>query len=818
MPFKKISDEQHQSFLSALRAGQYNLLLGAGASMDSKDQQNKKLPSGSQFKKEICELKGVSEDYPLQRVYSLLDEKDIEQHVTNRFSLTKPGPTAELIRSFLWKRIFTLNVDDVLEIAYEDQNAMQQISSIHFKEAYYDADSNDELHLVHLHGSVKKPEKGYVFSTTEYMKTLDEHMPWTVVLTQLMQSSPVIIAGTALNEPDLDFYLTKRTTETSRDDRGPSILVEEEDDKMTVELCNHHNLLHFVGYSSDFFSYCEKALPTRPTTLELMPDELRELVPAGVDKPAALAFESDFELVHADAQGSDEATRFLYGHPPTWEDLASNNDVPRSTSSDLIRRVESKFSENNMDRLIIFSEHPGNGKTTILRRVGYEMAQRGAKVLLHTPNGRLGRATASIIDLIDDPLLILVDDFAEHASYVADLLLDIQKDDVVVLATERSYRWRYLENALSEIKYDKITKCPLRDSDIVGLIERYNSHGLVADGQIIKNPQRFSRSVVNDQIAITCCRILNDFKPIERIVVDLIEDTNEQDLDRYIVASIARKAFSGGVRYEILNDSVRSTGMREQLEGSHPLPLKFSDPGHAFVVPENVTLSELILDEISSTQSDRLLKGFVSLANSIRPWVNRTAIRLRAPEARLTGRLFDYDDVVRKMLREKSNTFYDKTRAKWQWNSRYWEQIALMNKAKYTDDPENSSSMEYLLAAVRHARHAVSVETHPHTLTTLGQILLTQATAVAKNQEEILSEAIESLARAIELERKWLRSAPQPYYSLFNGLVRFIEGGGKLTSKQLDLVQENIKYAEIRFPPYHDLHNPMRELESKLGK
>ena len=35
MPFESISEEQREAFISSLKAGQYNLLLGAGASMDS---------------------------------------------------------------------------------------------------------------------------------------------------------------------------------------------------------------------------------------------------------------------------------------------------------------------------------------------------------------------------------------------------------------------------------------------------------------------------------------------------------------------------------------------------------------------------------------------------------------------------------------------------------------------------------------------------------------------------------------------------------------------------------------------------------------
>lgn len=85
------------------------------------------------------------------------------------------------------------------------------------------------------------------------------------VLTQRMLSEPIIISGSTLDEVDLSYYLALRTGESARDDRGPSILVMEDDPEATM-LCERHGLLHFVGYSKDFFEYCKSVLPNPPTS------------------------------------------------------------------------------------------------------------------------------------------------------------------------------------------------------------------------------------------------------------------------------------------------------------------------------------------------------------------------------------------------------------------------------------------------------------------------------------------------------------------------------------------------------------------------
>ena len=63
-------------------------------------------------------------------VFSLLDAKEVEQHVTKRFSSCTAGPTYLLLSSFIWKRAFTFNIDDAMETAYEEGKGKQNILSL----------------------------------------------------------------------------------------------------------------------------------------------------------------------------------------------------------------------------------------------------------------------------------------------------------------------------------------------------------------------------------------------------------------------------------------------------------------------------------------------------------------------------------------------------------------------------------------------------------------------------------------------------------------------------------------------------------------
>src|SRR5579864_578478 len=129
-----------------------------------------------------------------------------------------------------------------------------------------------------------------------------------------------------------------------------------------------------------------------------------------------------------------------------------------------------------------------------------------------------------------------------------------------------------------------------------------------------------------------------------------------------------------------------------------------------------------MLSRLSQNDRQLLLEIFIALATQIAPRVNRNTVKRRAPEARLASRLFDFDSVVDELLKEKASEFYARMQPVWQWNSKYWEQVALMHLSKYYAEPNAADGKDALRQAAQDARHAVSIEHHPLPLTTLGKI------------------------------------------------------------------------------------------------
>jgi hypothetical protein len=796
MPFKNITAKQEAAFLSALRVGRYNLLLGAGFSMDSSNSMGS-LPSGPGLLSEFAKATNARPT-SLQRLYDLLSPMQIKSMVTDRFTGCTPGDTAKLMSSFVWRRVFTWNVDDVLENLYQGEGLLQRVVTKHFNDAYIDAQSLEELFVIHLHGFAREPERGYVFSREQYIAQTTKVNPWMAVLTQRMLSEPMIIAGSTLDEVDLDHYLALRTGESARDDRGPSILVEL-DDPVASKLCEKHGLLHFVGYSKEFFDYCKTVLPNPPTPTDLLPQAMRQLVSSGVSSSAAMSFDADFAVVPGVASPST-SSRFLYGHLPTWEDLAAERDIARPLVLDIVVEIQKRLADpSGFGRVLVLTDPPGTGKSTVLRRVAFDLARQGIRTLMCSAISRVANTTADVIDRIDGPVVVVIDNLAEQANTLPNLLDRLNKPDVIFIGAERAYRMSYLKRVLAGVKYDQIGKLPMSLVEARRLVDRYADAGAIGDHRILSQRAEFTLRIKDDPIAVACCRILNDFRPLDRVIDEMIDDASDEALNRYLGAALAQHCYNGGVRYEILISAFDAIGSKSQFEVNTPLPLDYSDDHKTFVVPENTTLGAMILERVAKDDPIRALSTFANLAEALAPWVNREAIKARLPEPRLSGRLFDFDAVVSTFLGANAEEFYTRVKSAWEWNSRYWEQVALLNLARYQSASTPAVALKHMEDAVTHARHAVAVEHHPFPLTTLGKVMLRRMTIPGQDMQESFDLAFKSLSEAIMIERNRARESAHPYEIIFDGVLAYVAARGQLSHQQLKRLREIVARAAEKF-------------------
>lgn len=788
-----LAPDSLDSFRASLFAGHYNLLIGSGASVDSTDSKREPLASASALTKMLCELKGVNLNTPLSRVALLLKPEEVESYLTRPYTSCRPGETVKRITGFVWRSIYTFNIDDALEAAYETSTRRRQRAEPTNYDSNYRTPSNrSKVAIIHLHGFTRQPEKGYVFSASEYARVMKGLNPWMHVLSELLATEPFIISGTSLNEPDLEYYLSARSDSSLRTNRGPSILVEPFPDAITESLCQRHGLILVKSTLSDFLRWTTETLGHPPQVSQLTVPSMEGLFDRSYGPDAQIEFFSSFELVKpTPANPVAETSPFFYGKAPRWSDLESSLDLPTEDERRLSAKARNFLEDrDNKAKLFMLLSESGSGKTTVLRRVAYDLAKEGRVVLnltgklaIDAENTRRGLAA------LTKPATLVIDNLADHASSVLTALhgLSLRKPLAIVCA-DRDYRRDHIFRVLGDFPSEEFKTTPWDSAQFEDFIERFRRAGLVGTPDAVRIPKKYAEMLVGDPVAIAGCRVLNNFKPLDVIVHSLWKDASQEARSSYSLAALSEFCYAGGISYPILERAQHNTGLRDQLSLAVPLPLAYSEDGD-FVLPLHPAVGERLLHYLSREKRSLLAKLFERLALALAPYVNRQTIIDRTPEARLAGRLFNAERVVRPLLREKSSEFYRSVQNSWQWNSRYWEQRAILTQDENIDH------------AIQFARHAVAIEEHPYPRTTLASLLVKKMEAVNGPDETLFVEVYELLESALrdEATRGW-RPTPHPYSVLFHAVSVFLKNGGRLVAKNETWIRERIEFCGRHFP------------------
>jgi hypothetical protein len=787
-----LTESQLEEVKASLFSGQYNLLLGSGVSLDSFDRNKKQLIGVSELTEELCALKGARAGTTLARVSLLLSKEETKEQLTDRYIGCKPGETVSRLTNFIWKSVFTFNIDDTLEAAYETQQRPRQIvESLNYDTVYQSPANRSQLPIVHLHGFVREQEKGFVFSVAEYGRVTRGLNPWMHVLSELLASEPFIISGTSLNESDLEYYLGGRTEVSPRKNRGPSILVEPFPDAVTESDCQRHGLLLVKAKLNEFLRWLGDKLGAPPTVQELLIPAVTSIFHTPPTQLAQVAFFTDFYLVRPVASVPDSnPTSFFYGRPPSWHDLESGMDIPTVDESSLSRRARHFLDDpNSRRRVICVLSEAGSGKTTCLRRVAYNLAQQGQTVLYLNSKGDLDIDNAAIcFGQIARPFVVVIDGLADHVSTVRALVTNSKETQpFLVLSAERQYRQAHIDRLLGDLALEFTGMSSWPRTALVQLIEKYRQYGLVGSSDAIKYPEKYADELHGEAVAISTCRILNNFRPLDKIVKSLWNDSTEAARRSFLIAALAEFCYSGGLYYPVLEAAHANVALKDQISFDYPLPLAYADDDD-YILPLHAIIADRIILLAGSEKKAILLEAFTKLASAIAPYVNRKTIISRAPEAKLTARLFNVEQVVRNLLGDFTEEFFKNTQESWQWNSRYWEQRALWTEQSDID------------TAIQYARHATAIESHPYPWTTLASILVRKMEATSSLRDIIFPEAIELLDNVFRFEeRRGWRPTPHPYSTLLHCASVFLDLGGTITPVQKASISARIEKCQQLF-------------------
>ena len=796
--FGDLDEKQLAQTRDSLWNRQYYLFTGSGVSIDSIGPMGN-LNSASILRDKLCDLHGISKNRSLQQAYGLLDPDGVQVHITEPYHCKEPGPSVTKLASYPWQRVYTLNVDNCLELATRrlppgpGQNIEPEIK--HFIDDFSELSPLNVQSIIHLHGIVDRPNDGYVFSHSEYAKLIARPNAWMLTLSQLIRSEPFIVAGTTLDEFDFTYYVEQRNPNFARADVAPSILIEPYPDKLTIQLCDKHELYLFVGTTLEFFTFFENKYGPPPEFWRpLPPDGMEAVLASRHDK---IAFSSSFELVPKAAVKPGRIAPFLLGSEINWGDLEARADIAREITPRLLQTIQD-ISKEPETRVLILLDDPGAGKSALLKRLAFQLARLEKNTFFFSGREIIDqKSCASILEAILGKVFIFIDDWADHSSFFAQVLPMVARNDIVLIGTERAYRRPYIENGLADEKIKIIeTQLGLQLPEARRLIRALNAQGLSSipaklDNEIASQ----ARQLKGEPISIASCRIQNRFYTFDRIVSGILDESPDEDVRIFATVGIARFCYSGGVQRSVLYDALKSSRVESLISTYAKLPIIRSELGSEYLIPARSVVADRVIAVLQRKRPELLAEIFVSLANALSARVNRAEINARTPAARLSGSLMDFDRIVKRFIDGSAEEFYDAVKDNWSWNSRYWEQCALLKFDRYLAE---KSDRRLLDEAIQNARYAYSIEHHPFSLTTLAKMLFGAIGEHLGANDELFDEGWQLINQSIEIESKWVNIKATAFVVCFNGVMKYVRSGGILDGTKTDRLRDILSITHRR--------------------
>lgn len=753
--------------IDGIKNGQYNLLVGSGVTADSLNSNRMQLGTGRVLKEDLAKLYGLPNDTPLNMLYRLLKSDEIETYITNRYINTIPSESIKMLPKYLWRRIYTFNIDDVIENLYmATQDRMQSLEVINYSDPFKISADIASLQIVHLHGYVRRASDGYVFSTFDYNDIIHTNNVWMHTLAEIIPSEPFIIAGASMNEPDLSYYLSYRNSRSARKGLAPSLYIEPNPTIINERQCEENDLILVKSTFEEFLEHIHSLIPYPPSIYSLSVKTNKIFAGIEISKDQVTRFYRDFEdykmLEPSDRKECEESSSFILGYEPSYLDIAAGLDVSREVTiasyQEIIQRYKQKYS-----KVLILNGQYYNGKSTSAMRCLYEASKAGYPVIVCRRKDLIDvNNTIECLSKIDRKVIIFFEDIAEmiDSAYV---IFKKCNQKVLILGTERKYRIKHIQNVLGDqfdiLENDKLTKRNVKE-----LIDRYIGYGYVASEEVLRNVYNFINEYYKKPIGMIVCTILNDYAPIDLSIPKLIGEIDDVRLRLFIIAGLAAFIGRDGIRYSMLQMLAgRNYSIDELFVYDNTFRLTINTRNSDFVRPMNQLLMDRCIVYLSEKRIDFVQSCYIELVTLLSHRVSRESMKQRTYEARLAGKLLDYDDTVKRFFGKNSIGFYSSIQKNWEWNSRFWEQFALMSADRNLDK------------AIKYARQAVAIDNNIFPLTTLGTVLL-QKSRKLRGMEAYLvfEEALSNLFRAFSLEERLGRSMVYPSRKIINGTHEYI--------------------------------------------
>lgn len=414
------------------------LFTGAGFSLGATNGAGDCLPSGNDLKtKIITDLLGYkinSKEYDELIISSLSDicsyaegeiaPQKLQDYIIATFSECTPKPFHKIIVNYSnWKKIYTVNIDDVFENASEKgslivQNDVKQFSYSRANQREY----------IKLHGCVRNRSGKFVFSNQQYVDSMLNSTDYRFSsFARDMQIENFVIVGTEMNEINLDYYLT---------------LFSSVSDKTS------HGQLFFIQPSPSRI-FKSKIAKVGAYLIEWTTEQLAEHL-LSINKNSDIKYPNyqieDFLCVKDNYDRyknfKDYKSYLYFGQHPNYKDIIFDWDFINPDIELLYKSIK-KYVENDSDNKLMISLYGKSltGKSTYLKRLAVKLVNDN--VVVYDFCGKrfdVKDICSKCKNITDNCVAIIFDNASFYYSEICHLIKNFPDDKkIVVICSARTY-------------------------------------------------------------------------------------------------------------------------------------------------------------------------------------------------------------------------------------------------------------------------------------------------------------------------------------------------------------------------------------------
>lgn len=751
--------------VEAIIHGAVNLLLGAGASYGARGGDNAELKGGADLAKELNQhfklglIEPDSENLPL--VYGdianqVSQKPRLNAFLKNRFYKCRPSWQGRLYK-FNWKRIWTLNIDDVVERA-------RPISEVRHLRPYLWCEpfrprplDGNELQLIYLHGKASELDTNpdhLIFSIKEYATRPESSPGWHTEFHAEFVKKPFVICGARLQE-EFDLISVLEFGNRSRERGGcPSVIVLRSFAPGQAERFRRQGLIPIEASGDELFEVLSEDaaewLSSRPLESEAdiaaqseIGTKFRQLKPSGLRPKRVFDFYAAVETQWVHIVNDLDAHFYAAQASVKW--LSEEEDTPVKAS--------------------LISGGPISGKTATALRIAERLIALGYEVWQFRAEERFSEDDLLQFVSSGRKIAFIFDDCADFSSSlrsVAEKAVRFRRR-LRIVATCDTGRLRAVKADLLDASLKEFSLEPLKKNDFSALFNKRKDKGRLGrctDFVLDDAWREFKGSF--DGRMLEWLESLENAHQYRDVIVSILSNSRSQGRDAkdLICASATVHRFGYSLPFHIA-DGYISTSSLEMLvaEGGRLDQLGYLDEKGLRL--RSSAFSEFVWEKM---EPDAKYSWALEIARHLAPLVVPESISRRTLPYLIIRSLMDWETVKRDM-RDKAEAWYGALEAPCGWNARFWEQRALLA----SDNDQESMAYSYAKKAV--TLHGT--DAFPHT--TLGKVCLRIGLA---REDSVGVERFWEGVRELEISRKLALDNglewEHPYITFFTYALRAV--------------------------------------------